>query len=188
VGSYGRLQGDRIAEATGGSQDPCEIGRCGGTRHRHPEVCEHLQGAGLSETFPHGQDFAPAPYGLPRHRVRRCQGGQPTDVAPLEEVQKGTQSRDYVLQHRHTGGAKARCGAILDRARDAADHRERLLCRGRDPLRGPGVASLGAVAVQVHHVGERPRVGIIGQIPGAVQKDVVRVVVRTPGIQGVDGW
>ena len=72
VGSCGRLQGDRVAEATGGSQDTFEIGRRNGTRHRNPVVCEHLQGAGLSEIFPRDQDFAPAPYGLSWHRVGRC--------------------------------------------------------------------------------------------------------------------
>ncbi len=71
VGSCGRLQGDRVAEAPGGGQDILEAGRRGGTRYRNPVVCEHLERSGLSEILPCDQGFAPASYGLPRNRVRR---------------------------------------------------------------------------------------------------------------------
>ncbi len=183
----GRLQGDRVAEAPPGGKDPFEVGRCGGTRHRHPVVREHLQGAGFPKTFPRGQDFAPTPYGLPRHRIRGRKGQQRAGIAPLEEAQKGAQAGRDILKHRDTEGAQACCGAILDRASYAADHRERFVGRLPDPFGGPGVTPFRPVAVQVHHVGESPRILVIGQMPGAVQKDVVWVVVRTPGVQWVGG-
>ena len=50
------------------------------------------------------------------------------------------------------------------------------------------MAPLGTLAVQVDHVGEGPCVGILGQVPGAVEEDVVGAVVRAPGVQRVDGW
>ena len=143
----GRLQGDRVAEAPGGGQDPFEVGRRGGTRHRNPVVCEHLQRAGLSEILLRSGRASAArspvepgrevPGRTARGRRAARRGAERRAVPRLRPPAPG---------YRRSAGAPRLSWIALVTPQTTANG----LCRGPDPLRGPGVALLGPVAVQVH--------------------------------------